>query len=288
MLRDGSKRQESLLTWATDEKFIRLDEISARALDTWRYSWVFRDKSYSLRVHNSVVKAFFEWALTFDYLDQDPYVELDAIAVEEVPTLPLEGDEYLRMLAAVTVLPVTEQRTLTNHMLLMRWSGLAIRDASCLRRDALGADNRLRTYRQQVKGAYVYVKLPDEVADVLRAQNCMHPDYFFWNKSVRDGASQANWFSRRLRQVYDAAGISPRGAHRFRDTFATEYLNAEGEIDDLAKLLGHSTSAVTWKHYAPWVRSRQRKLDAAVERNLAIQLPQPQQPLTTEATVTVQ
>lgn len=119
-------------------------------------------------------------------------------------------------------------------MLLMRWSGLAITDASCLRRDALGKDNRLRTYRQKTKkngqSAYVYVKLPDFVADALRSLPNIHPEYFFWEKSVRAGKSQSNWFNRRLREVYDAAGIFPRGSHRFRDTFAVEFLNSGGEI----------------------------------------------------------
>jgi integrase len=273
MLRDGSKRQQSLMQWAHDEKFIHLDEVTHRSLDDWRNGWVFREKSYSLRVHNGIVKAFFEWALNFDYLVKNPYVKLDSIKVEEVPTLPLEREEYIRMLASVTVLSAVEQRSLTNHMLLMRWSGLAIIDASCLRRDALDKDNRLRTHRKKT-GEYVYLKLPDFVADALRAQTCMHPDYFFWNKSQRCRVSQSNWFNRRLRLIYDAAGIFPRGGHRFRDTFAVEFLNSSGDISDLANLLGHRNTNVTQKHYMPWVKSRQVRLDAAVERSLAIQLPQ--------------
>jgi integrase len=119
---------------------------------------------------------------------------------------------------------------------------------------------------------------------VLRAQSC--GDYFFWNKSkFPDPDRQADQIGRRLRRIYDAAGISPRGAHRLRDTFAVEFLNSGGLIEDLAMLLGHSNTNTTWQHYAPWVKSRQIRLDAAVERSLAIQLAQ--SPVTTE-TVTVQ
>jgi integrase/recombinase XerD len=156
--------------------------------------------------------------------------------------------------------------------LTMRWSGLAIRDASCLRRDALGADNRLKTYRQKT-GEFVYIKLRSDVADILRAEGerNIHPDYFFWDKSKRNGESQAKWVEGLLRDVYDAAGIAPRGAHRLRDTFSVEFLSNGGLMQDLSKLLGHSTIQTTEKHYSPWDKSRQRHLDAAMDANLAAQ-----------------
>ena len=274
MLRDGSKKQQALLQMAEQEKIGYLNEITARQLNSWRNGWVFREKSYSQRGNNNVVKAFFKWAIRFDYLEKDPMSKLDAISVIPVPTLPLQNDEYPRMLTAVNVLPSTLQTKVRCHMLLMRWAGLAIRDASCLPVDALSPDNRPRTYRQKT-GEYVYIKLPDFVADALRieATKNIHPGYFFWQKSRMTGKSCAEWFSEELRKVYDAAGISPRGGHRFRDTFAVEFLNANGDIEDLARLLGHSNSNVTKLHYSPWVKSRQQHLDAAVDRNLAIQLP---------------
>jgi site-specific recombinase XerD len=130
---------------AEQEKIGYLDEITARQLNSWRNGWVFREKSYSQRGHNNMVKAFFKWAIRFDYLEKDPMSKLDAISVIPVPTLPLQNDEYPRMLTAVNFLPSTLQTKVRCHMLLMRWSGLAIRDASCLPVDALSPDNRLRT-----------------------------------------------------------------------------------------------------------------------------------------------
>jgi hypothetical protein len=94
----------------------------------------------------------------------------------------------------------------------MRWSGLAIRDAGCLRRDALGADNRRKTYRQKT-GEFVYIKLRADVADLLRAEHNIHPAYFFWDKGKRNGESQAKWVEGLLRKVYDARGDrTTRGA----------------------------------------------------------------------------
>jgi hypothetical protein len=44
-----------------------------------------------------------------------------------------------------------------------------------------------------------------------------------------------------------------------------EFLNSVGLIEDLAMLLGHNNTNTTWQHYAPWVKSRQIRLDSAVE-----------------------
>jgi hypothetical protein len=95
LLRDGSKRQKSVLLWATGKKFSRLDQVTAAALDTWRNTWVFSDEGHSLKTHNAVLKAFFKWATRFKYLDRDPFDKLDKIEVTEgEPTLPLTMEEY--------------------------------------------------------------------------------------------------------------------------------------------------------------------------------------------------
>lgn len=272
LLKDGSKRQPSVTAWAARNNFARLDQITAAAMDRWRNTWVFREESYSMKIHNAVIKAFFTWAVRFDYLESNPFDKLDRIVVTPVPTLPLTSEEFSKLLSCTDACGPACTQTMTTIILLMRWSGLAILDASCLRRDGLGLDNRLRTYRKKT-GEYVHVLLPAFVADQLRSHGNAHPDYFFWNKSrFAEPKAQANSVGRRLRRIYDKAGISPRGAHRLRDTFAVENLNAGMLIEDLAMLLGHSNTTTTWQHYAPWVKSRQIKLDGAVERALAAQL----------------
>ena len=135
MLLNGSERQESLLTFAKTKKFTKLSQITATSLDTWRDSWVFRADSYSMKIHNASVKAFFTWAVRFDYLAKNPCDKLDSISVEEVPTLPLTPGEFSLLLASVDACRESDRITMTTILLLMRWSGLSITDASCLRRD---------------------------------------------------------------------------------------------------------------------------------------------------------
>jgi integrase len=53
-------------------------------------------------------------------------------------------------------------------------------------------------------------------------------------------------------------------SHRLRDTLAVELRLAGVPIERVSVLLGHSSVRVTEKHYNPWVRSRQGRLEADV------------------------
>ncbi len=210
-------------------------------VDAWRDTWTFREGSYSQRVHGAAIKRFFTWAVTFDLLERNPFDKLDPLELKPVPTLPLSPEEVDRLVGAAS--QCTNGETLATLILLMRWSGLAIRDASCLRRDALLADNSIKTRRQKTN-EYVYVKIPADVAERLRAVGSINPAYFFWNGRTTAKDNATVW-GNRIRAAFDRAGITPRGSHRLRDTCGCEFLNAGGLMQDLSKLLGHSSIKTT-------------------------------------------
>jgi hypothetical protein len=78
LLRDGSRRQPSLLQWAAENGFTKLSEITSEDVDRWRNTWVFREESYSLKNSNARIKAFFTWAVKFEHLDKNPFDRLPA------------------------------------------------------------------------------------------------------------------------------------------------------------------------------------------------------------------
>jgi len=51
-------------------------------------------------------------------------------------------------------------------------------------------------------------------------------------------------------------------SHRFRDTFAVEYLATGRPIERLSILLGHSSVKVTEQHYSTWVKACQDQLES--------------------------
>jgi len=46
-----------------------------------------------------------------------------------------------------------------------------------------------------------------------------------------------------------------------RDTFSVDLLERGVPLEEVSKLLGHSSTKVTEKHYAPWIKGRQDRLD---------------------------
>jgi integrase len=281
LLRDGSKNQPSLVQWAKENDFRRLQDITSLDVERWRNTWVFRAESYSLKINHARIKAFFSWCCRFDMLAKNPFDKLDRLKLKAVPTLPLEPEQFARVLHAAEMAKKRAEPT-ACLILLMRYAGLSNLDACSLKRTALTADDTIRAYRKKLNkeqagvDGWVYVKIPHEVAERLRAlTNPLQPDYFFYRGSYRGkGGSLKGHASRRatdIRDAYNRAGISPRGTHRFRDTFAVEFLNAWGRIQDLSKLLGHASIKTTETHYMPWDRHRQKQLNDAMDANLAMQ-----------------
>jgi integrase len=64
--------------------------------------------------------------------------------------------------------------------------------------------------------------------------------------------------------VFELAGIPDGTIHRFRDTLAVDLLLKGVGLEDVSKLLGHSSTKITEKHYAPWIKARQEQLEASV------------------------
>jgi integrase len=51
-----------------------------------------------------------------------------------------------------------------------------------------------------------------------------------------------------IRKVGLAAGVARAGVHKFRHTFAIEYLRASGDIVTLKYLMGHTNIATTMRY----------------------------------------
>jgi integrase len=158
--------------------------------------------------------------------------------------------------------------------LLMRWSGLAILDATSLERERLSTnengDDQIFLYRAKT-GVPVNVVIPNEVGEALRTLPNSHPSYFFWSGNG-DPRSAAKAFQRSYWKLFKLAKIQkPDGTpkrchpHMFRDTFAVELLLAGVPLDQVSLLLGHSSVKITERHYAPFCKARQKQLAASVK-----------------------
>ena len=72
----------------------------------------------------------------------------------------------------------------------------------------------------------------------------------------------------RMQAIGERCGVNDCRPHRFEDTFAVTMLMKGIPLEDVFKLLSHSSIAVTEKYYAAWIPARKLRLERLVSESL--------------------
>jgi len=216
-------------------------------------------------------RSFIRYCYQVRWLDR--VLPLDSIQVDEPETMPLTDAEYAKLLDSVYVTFENKETQERVHALiqLMRWSGLAIRDALTLKRSGLIHDAEKKVYRvvtsRHKTGTHVSVPIPERAAKELLTALNGNPHYIFWSGKGEAESATKNWAKYYIAQLFKAAGIECEGhmmSHRLRDTFAVDLLQKGVPLEDVSKALGHMSIKTTERSYAKWVKGRQDRLDSLV------------------------
>ncbi len=266
--------------WTRAKGLLYLVEITLDHLEEFRRSW--KDGPLSRKKKQERLIGFFYFCARHGWIQGNPAAGLSRVRVEQQPvTLYFARNEFDRIIDTTYVYNpsgYTEPRNQCTRLrvmsLLMRWSGLSIRDAVTLARVRLNNRGELFLHRAKT-GVPVLVKLPPDVAKALRhvpPGPKPNPAYFFWSGNGNPKSAVADW-QRSYRRLFKLVGFkNPDGTskrcfpHMFRDTFAIELLLAGVPLDQVSLLLGHKSIKTTERHYAPFVKARQEQLIAAVQR----------------------
>lgn len=248
---------KQLRTFALAHGIEGIGDVDGSAMRRWRDQWTWAHSTQ--RTALAQLKAFFGFAGAQGWIAGSPVADIQRPQSSARPTLPLSTDEVLALLR--TAEPKPKEQAL---LLLLRYSGLAIRDAATLRRDAIQADGDL-VLRRAKSGELVTVALPDEVIAALDAVAEPARAHFFWTGGS-EPATAAKYWRERLNRVACEAGVASFRPHRLRDTFAVELLLAGVLIQDVSTLLGHSSVATTERYYAPWNLARRERLGMIVRK----------------------
>jgi integrase/recombinase XerD len=257
--------EKQFLAWTRDIGLRYLRELTPERLTAWRSTWQDAALAASKKYQRAV--GFFYFCMRMKWLSENPMKSLHPPKVKQDPTLPFTTDEVNAIVSACDRFPLKgiygegNRKRLRAMTLLLRYSGLRIRDAATLRRERL-QNGKLLLYMQKT-GVPVFVPLPPYVVAALDETPNVHPSYVFWSGNGLPKTTVADW-QRSLRKLFEVANVNGGHAHRFRDTFAVELLLAGVPIDQVSILLGHSSVKITEKSYAPWVKARQEQLEAAV------------------------
>lgn len=214
------------------------------------------------------LRFFFRWCISRKLIESNPADGVRPPRVDSRPTMPYTQEEIEKLLAACDRLSSDNpaetgyiRRRARAIILLLLYSGLRRSDAAVLRRSALAGEHNHLTLRTEKTGVPLRVHLPAAVADELRRLPASNPEFFFWSGRGKPATVIGNLW-RTVQRVGKLAELHAT-PHRFRDTFACRLLENGADIRTVQKLLGHTSVRTTEKHYAPWVESHQRLLDAA-------------------------
>lgn len=239
-------------------------------LTEYRATWQgLYPSSYTRSFVQKRLRVFLHYCQNAGWLTKVP--KMAPVKVSEPPTLPLTDAEYMQLLDAVPLEFTNGSAARVRAIVqLMRWSGLAVRDASMLRTDELLYSSR-KTYHvttaRQKTGVHVSVPIPPDVALEILAVAIKGADYLFYTHTSCTPVSFAQKRCLEISRAFRRAGIRSRGhmvSHRLRDTFAVDLLQKGVPLEEVSKLLGHESISTTERHYSAWVKGRQDRLDNLV------------------------
>jgi integrase len=257
---------EDLKRFADAKGLKAIGQFTMQDVLAFREGWTFQPVTALKKFER--LRSFFRFVQSCGWIKVNPCEQVKPPRVDQTPTLPFTDEEYQQILAACDQLPDNYRRLggpnakrMKALVLLLRYSGLRIGDAVMLERVRI-KNGRLFLYTQKT-GTPVHLPLPAFVVEALEACPNKNPEYFFWTGDSTLHTVTNKW-RQRFSKLLDLAKIKDGHFHRFRDSFAVDLLCKGVPIDQVSILLGHSSVRITEKHYAPWVKARQDRLEELV------------------------
>jgi integrase len=264
---DSQMRKLRLVLGELDRNFgpVAIGSVTVDDLRKIREAWKVAPITMQKRLE--MLRSFFRFCVDSGWIDRNPAKVVRLPIVIQNPTLPFTELEMENILWACDMVrdkhPAMDEgieKKLRALVLLMRYSGLRITDAVIIKKGHI-KDGKVFLYQTKTKQP-VWVPVPEIVLNALKEID-EGREYYFWSGTSKVRHAPTRWQDR-LKKVFDIAGVADGHSHRFRDTFSVSLLEKGVDLKTVSILLGHTSIKTTEKHYAPWVKSRQVALEAAV------------------------
>jgi site-specific recombinase XerD len=251
--------EKQLVPFCERKRISTMRQITFSDIIEFRQTWA--DAALSAYKKFERLRTFFRFCKHLQWCE-NVTEGLKAPKVLHKPTMPFTAEEVERIVWACDLYSNNgrygqgNKARMKAFVLIMRYTGLRIRDVVCLQRSAL-QDGRLFV-RTQKTGVPVRLPLPPFVLEAMEKVSPVNNQYFFWSGLGLPKSAVADW-QRSFRKLLHLAGVKGH-PHMMRDTFAISLLEKGIPTESVAALLGN-TPAIVQKHYSPWVKSRQLLLE---------------------------
>ena len=246
--------------WAESEGLQYLNQFDLEALRRFRGTWKYRN--FALRNQTERLRSLFSYAHNTGWVPVNVARQLKSPTTHVPEVIPFTEDEITKILAACDkYTPAYNGVRLRALVLLLLHSGLRIGDAVTLERNKI-IDGSL-VLRTQKRGVPISLPLPPVALKALEV--IPHTSrYYFTTGDAQPKAVVGN-YQNYLRKLFKLAGVSGH-PHKFRHTLAARLFAKRVPVENVSKILGHSSTKVTIQHYSTWIRERQDLLDEDVRR----------------------
>jgi integrase/recombinase XerD len=226
--------------FAGEHGLVFVSDFNIQNVRKFRESWP--NRNFAARKKLEATRAFFRFCNVSGWISTNPASALKPGKTTDPQIVPITKAEFDKILKACKAYPNKQNAVrLAAVVLVMRYTGLRIRDVVTLRKDHV-RDGKL-FLRTAKTGTKVFCPLPAVVIRALEEIGAKG-EFYFWSGTSKP-KSVVGDYQRALRKLFDSAGTPRIYAHLFRHTFATELLTAGNSMETVAALLGHSRAGRT-------------------------------------------
>lgn len=254
-----------------DQRSIRVADFSVQHAREFRAGWGVSPISANKMLER--LRALFKFCAESGWCKANPALALKRAKETQPPTMSFSPVELAKIMSAIdahcdgkTGARRLWAERLRALVLVMRWSALRISDAVMLRPEQIQGD--CIVLRQAKTDIAVRIPVPPIVHQAL--DRCGVTDGFYFGGMGGKIETRTGDVRRNLRDLFQRAGVPDGHAHRFRDTRAIELLNAGVDLKTVSEILGHQHIEITERHYLPFVKERQERIEDAVRKTWQI------------------
>lgn len=203
---------------------------------------------YTVKNYRSSLRAGYQQALRWDYVQLNVVDKTRHIKPEEPDIIPFARDEFAKLLSVIN------NPLHYDIIVFTLYTGLRVGDIVNIKlsdiildkkiiRITSGSEHRPKNQRTN------YVEIADAIIPIVQHSLLSNQNYLF--EKVNHFKYSSHTISNVFKRYVSRAGINPALNHKsLRKTFASWLVNEGVPVEEISKLLHHSSPAVTRKHYA--------------------------------------